>query len=325
MNALISICIPTYRRPDLLRIAVSSALAQTYPEIEVIVGDDSPDRFSERIIEELRATAPRVIRYERNNPGLGQNDNVNKLFTLAHGDRLVLLHDDDVLLPDALAELDRNWTAETVIGFGRQQVISADGVPIDEATDRLNAYYFRTSHDAGVQESPLACALRQQIPNNGFLVVTRAALATGYRSYADVGVYCDMDFNLRLTACLAPRSVVFIDQFTSQYRYSTESITTSVLARQTEHPRAAIALYELVSSLPVSPKLASARDVFLTRHVDKVVKGYALAGDRRRALHVFFSKSYPIKKRLTAKGAYHLGLIALPAFDKLRRYPNLST
>jgi glycosyltransferase involved in cell wall biosynthesis len=90
VNTLISICIPTYRRPALLRIAVSSALAQTYPDIEVIVGDDSPDGLSAEVVEALRATAVRPIRYEHNKPGLGQNENVNRLFSLARGDRLIL-------------------------------------------------------------------------------------------------------------------------------------------------------------------------------------------------------------------------------------------
>jgi len=320
VNRLISICIPTYRRPELLRIAVSSALAQTYPEIEVIVGDDSLDHLTTGVIGELRAATARPIRYEHNEPSLGQNENVNRLFSLARGDRLILLHDDDVLLSDAAAQLDRNWMAETAIAFGRQQVISPEGKLIARVTQRLNEYYYRSAADAGVQEFPLASALRQQIPNNGFLVLTKAARATGYRSYDEVGVYCDADFNLRLASQLPPRSAVFIDRFTSQYRLSAQSISSSVLGHRTEHPRAAIALYEFVSTLPLPAKLAPSREIFFTRLADKVVKGYALAGRRRCALRVFFSKSYPIRKRLSVKGAYHLCLIIFAGLDRFRDY-----
>jgi len=323
LNTLISICIPTYRRAELLRVAVLSAVAQDYPEIEIIVGDDSPDALSAQVIEEVRATTVRPVRYEHNVPGLGQNENVNKLFSLACGDRLILLHDDDVLLPDAASNLARSWSSDTALVFGRQQVISPAGGVIADVTEQLNEYYYRTTADAGAQKFPLASALRQQIPNNGFLVLTQTACAIGYRPYGEVGVYCDTDFNLRLASKLAPRSVVFIDCFTSQYRLSAESISNNVIVHRTEHPRAAVALYEFVSTLTISPQIEEARDIFVARLVDKVVKGYALAGRRRCALHLFFSKSYPLEKRLSSKGVYHFSLIMFPGLDRFRAYePN---
>ncbi|MEH7221468.1 glycosyltransferase family 2 protein, partial [Bacillus toyonensis] len=38
---LVSILIPTYNRPHYFQLALDSALAQTYPNIEIIIGDDS--------------------------------------------------------------------------------------------------------------------------------------------------------------------------------------------------------------------------------------------------------------------------------------------
>ena len=38
---LVSICIPTYNQPEFFRQALESALAQTYPNVEILVGDDS--------------------------------------------------------------------------------------------------------------------------------------------------------------------------------------------------------------------------------------------------------------------------------------------
>ena len=96
-NQLVSICVPTYQRPDLLRQAIASCLAQTYSDIEIIVCDDSKDDASKQMVQSLNKS--QKIRYYQNRPALGQAGNVNRLFDLAQGDRLVLLHDDDISAP----------------------------------------------------------------------------------------------------------------------------------------------------------------------------------------------------------------------------------
>jgi hypothetical protein len=87
-----------------------------------------------------------------------------------------------------------------------------------------------------------------------------------------------------------------------------------------EHPRAAVALYETVREIETPSNLSADRDIFLERLSDATVKGYAMRKKRRAAIGVFFSKHYSVKKRLSAKGLYHLSLILHPAFDRIRRY-----
>ena len=48
---LVSILIPTYNRPHYFKIALESALAQTYSNIEIIVGDDSTNNETEKLFE----------------------------------------------------------------------------------------------------------------------------------------------------------------------------------------------------------------------------------------------------------------------------------
>ena len=99
----VSICIPTYKRPDLLRIAVDSCLAQTFEDFDIVISDDSPDTRTEEMVQDISARVP--IRYFRNVPGLGQAKNVNQLFKSAAGEFLLLLHDDNFLMPTALEDL----------------------------------------------------------------------------------------------------------------------------------------------------------------------------------------------------------------------------
>ena len=51
---MVSIIIPTYKRPDTLKRAIESALAQTYRPIEIIVVDDNdPDTEGRALTEKL--------------------------------------------------------------------------------------------------------------------------------------------------------------------------------------------------------------------------------------------------------------------------------
>ena len=48
---LVSICIPTYNQPEFFRQALESAINQTYPNIEIVVGDDSTDTRTKNLIQ----------------------------------------------------------------------------------------------------------------------------------------------------------------------------------------------------------------------------------------------------------------------------------
>ena len=58
----VSVVIPAYKRPELLRLAVQSALKQDMvaERFEVIVVDSSPDDCNVKVVEELQAESPKV-------------------------------------------------------------------------------------------------------------------------------------------------------------------------------------------------------------------------------------------------------------------------
>ena len=61
MIPLVTVVIPTYRRPDLVKQAVQSALAQTLKSIEVIVVIDGPDQEVRKILAEITDSRLQVI------------------------------------------------------------------------------------------------------------------------------------------------------------------------------------------------------------------------------------------------------------------------
>lgn len=95
--ALCEIRIPTYRRPDLLRRALSSVAAQTEQDLRCIIFDDSPDREAEAVVAEF----PQLdIDYRANPENLGICRNLGQCYqTRAFGDAefAFCLEDDNTI------------------------------------------------------------------------------------------------------------------------------------------------------------------------------------------------------------------------------------
>lgn len=109
---LISVVIPTYKRPELLNRAIASALAQDYANLEVIVvGDHCPDLAE---LVGLGAPAERVRIFNlRQNHGAGGAVPRNHAIAAAGGSLIAYLDDDNVWKPDHVSSL---YTAMLVSG-----------------------------------------------------------------------------------------------------------------------------------------------------------------------------------------------------------------
>lgn len=97
----ISVCIPAYNRPDTIKQTIQSVIDQTEKDWELIVTDDSDNKNVESVV--ISFSDPR-IRYTKNPNRLGMEGNWNMGLTLAKGQYIKLLMDDDYLHPTCLAE-----------------------------------------------------------------------------------------------------------------------------------------------------------------------------------------------------------------------------
>jgi Glycosyl transferase family 2 len=98
----VTIAIPTRNRQEYLAQAVSSALSQTYQDIEVVVSDNAStdDTFScLRQIED-----PRLVVLKQGDD-IGMVGNFNACLNNASGEFFLMLSDDDLLLPTAIERL----------------------------------------------------------------------------------------------------------------------------------------------------------------------------------------------------------------------------
>lgn len=99
---MISVIIPTYKRPRLLQRSVDSVLNQTISDWELVISDDEdPSGEAWDYLQAIAANDPR-IRITRNVGRHGQVGNVNHCLMQARGDWIKPLFDDDVLLPNCL-------------------------------------------------------------------------------------------------------------------------------------------------------------------------------------------------------------------------------
>jgi glycosyltransferase involved in cell wall biosynthesis len=98
--AKISVIIPTYNRPFLLRSAMESVLNQTFQDFEIIVVDDAPDGSAQESVSGFKDTR---IRYFRHDCNKGEAASRNTGISNSSGEFLAFLDDDDEWLPDKLA------------------------------------------------------------------------------------------------------------------------------------------------------------------------------------------------------------------------------
>ena len=124
---LVSIMIPTYNRPRYFRETLESTRAQTYPNIEIIVCDNSTD---ERTAELMQAYEDDVrIRYVRNRAARTKAENFMPFERLAQGEYLQWCMDDDILLPDKITRMMDAFLRESGITLvtSLRGVVDGDG------------------------------------------------------------------------------------------------------------------------------------------------------------------------------------------------------
>ncbi len=124
---LVSVCIPTYNGERFLAETMHSVLAQTYQNIEIIISDDnSTDQtidiaksFQQRSIVDFS-----VIEHEQ----YGMSGNWNFCIAQAKGKYIKFVFQDDLLEPDAIAEMVKLAEQDQSIGlvFSPRHLLSTD-------------------------------------------------------------------------------------------------------------------------------------------------------------------------------------------------------
>lgn len=98
---LVSLCIYTYKQENFVLETLKAAVAQDYPNLEIIVSDDCSPDDTFRVIQDFADNyhGPHTLIINRNSKNLGIGGNVMKLFSMSHGDYIVNNCGDDISVP----------------------------------------------------------------------------------------------------------------------------------------------------------------------------------------------------------------------------------
>ncbi|TVT40051.1 glycosyltransferase family 2 protein [Hymenobacter setariae] len=303
----VSICIPTYNRLDVLQQAVASCLNQTRRPYEILIGDDSSLNDTEEWVKANLPDTDVKIKYFHNSPSLRQARNVNSLFRSATGDLTVLLHDDDALMPTALETLYNCFQQhpEIDIAFGKQYIMSNEGVINKEDSEELNKAFYRTATYEGLKLSPLEAGFLQQFPNDGYMIKSHIVKNIQYDE--GTGDACDFDFGLQLG--LGNYKMFFVNSYTNCYRISASSVGTK------DDNNASIYAFNAVSSLNVPTESSKYKQEWLVSKAPAAIVNAVRLKDYKRAMEIYFS-SWHRHKILSFNG---VKLLLAISFFSLKR------
>jgi glycosyltransferase involved in cell wall biosynthesis len=148
-RALVTVIIPTFNRRDYLRIALGSAVAQTYRELEIVVQDNAS---AVDPVDVVASFGDPRIKYYRNAENIGLAASVISASAKAHGDYVAILGDDDVWHPDFLTTLVPPLDADgsLVLAFCDHDIIDPDGRCDAELTEKVTRRWRRHLLHEGV-------------------------------------------------------------------------------------------------------------------------------------------------------------------------------
>ncbi|GAL84053.1 family 2 glycosyl transferase [Sporocytophaga myxococcoides] len=277
-------------------------MKQTVLPNKIIIGDDSPNDETEEWIKIFKQKQTVEIEYIHNRPSLKQAANVEMLMQRVETDYLLLLHDDDYLLQNALEDLLQLMfeNPEIDVAFGKQYIVDQNGVINEKGSVFLNQSYLRSSSYENKILNPLHVALNQQLPSNSFLLRTSLAKEVHYDFEVEAGDAIDFMFCLNLAKANA--RFRYADKFISAYRHSANSVSTNGTV--------AYDAYKLVEQLSI-PGIDNQQlqKEFLCKKAPGAVVEALKKKNRKDALRIYFSEYH--RNKILTFGGIKRGIMVL--------------
>ncbi|MBV8134988.1 MAG: glycosyltransferase family 2 protein [Deltaproteobacteria bacterium] len=311
-RVLVTVGIPTYNRLHYLKEAVASAIAQTYSNIEILISQNphAERRIRDEIAEycqSLAARDPRV-RYELRSENLGPSENHQWVFEHARGDYVMLIGDDDRLLPSAIENLVSAILPGVSVVFGRRYIIDAEGrrqaryvVPPDPDASFFASWpYSQYEVPPGVLRDAELWAWRQAMGVEASIIKTEVFRRVRYRHDLDIP-----DFPFFVDLARKGDKFFFVPEHVNEYRFHPNSTTGRGFVHYRE-------LFDYLEPLSVRPEIEPYKGKFLRMLAFRAASKALLTGDVEYVRRLLASRYYPADLRTGSKGFLIKASAALP-------------
>jgi len=232
----VSVCIPTFNRAGMLRESIASVLDQTFQDFELIVCDNGSKDETEAVVKSF---ADQRIAYHPVAQNIGQRPNWNRCLALASGRYIGLFFDDDMMMPDNLAEkvavLERYQRVGLV--HSKYHIVDSHGAMLEPNTNKATAGHRETdTQEPG--PDVLDTLLKHNIIHESTVIFRRDCYQQ-LGGFSDrLSLAFDWEYWMRIASCY---DVAFVAKPLVKWRDHLGSVTIETNRRIVQDSEAAIA------------------------------------------------------------------------------------
>lgn len=276
-HPLVSIIIPAYNAERYVKEALDSALAQTYPNCEVIVVDDGSTDRTRTILESYMAEGKIRYIYQKNK-GLAGARNVG--IRAARGEYIALLDSDDILLPDKVREQVEALESHPSYGVCYCDILHFTDPPAGRAGTAPRVFYHhRYNYPSGNILEPLLSV--QFI--NPLTIVARAEVFERY-GYFDEQLRRSEDWDLWLRWAYAGVEFFHLHKPLAHYRIRGGGNLSSVESEPEMKEKNFEVFSRLAATMSEEERKHYQMPLILSRLKRKAALAHLMVGDKKGAL-----------------------------------------
>jgi len=217
---LVSVLIPTYNRPHYFEKALCSVLEQTYPNIEIIIGDDSTNDETEKVLQKYLYDHSNII-YIKNKSTLGQFENSRMLFHKAKGEYINFLMDDDLFHVNKIEKMMKYFLNdldnEIKLVTSHRQVMDAEGNLLPDVYSTMRLFYTDTIIDGSQLGKMMIMNQKNYIGEPTTVLFRKSDLTEPYGVFDKRRYLCNVDVASWLSL-LSKGKAVYIAETLSYFR-----------------------------------------------------------------------------------------------------------